>query len=195
MRNQNLFLLCRIADLRSKNLIDAKVRMVYFKEKEETQEGGMVHYVKRDIKCGVRVDGTQNHLLLIWPTVISHKIDKDSPFFEMSPKDLLHTKFELIVILDGIVGETARHVQARTSYLPNEICWGYNFDNEVIDYSPDCGLYIIEAAKIINKLEHNDYTPFTSAKNLLENIRNAKRQKDSTNHDEGKEAEKNICEQ
>ena len=48
--------------------------MVYFKENEETEEGRVLHYVKKDLKCGVRIDGTQNHLLLIWPTVISHKI-------------------------------------------------------------------------------------------------------------------------
>ena len=168
MRNQELFLLCRVADLRSKNLLEAKVRMVYFMENEETEEGTILHYVKKDLKCGVRIDGTQNHLLLIWPTVISHKIDKDSPFFKMGPEDLLNERFELIVILDGIVGETARHVQVRTSYLPNEIYWGYHFDNNVMSYIPESGLYLVESAKIINKLQCNSYTPNKSAKKILD---------------------------
>ena len=169
LRNQELFLLCRVADLRSnKNLLEAKVRMVYFMENKETEEGRILHYVKKDLKCGVRIDGTQNHLLLIWPTVVSHKIDKDSPFFKMGPEDLLHERFELIVILDGIVGETARHVQVRTSYLPNEIYWGYHFDNNVMSYIPESGLYLVESAKIINKLQCNSYTPNKSAKKILD---------------------------
>ena len=187
LRNQELFLLCRVADLRSKNLLEAKVRMVYFKEMEETQEGRMLQYVKKEIKCGVQIDGTQNHLLLIWPTVIAHKIDENSPFFEMGPKDLLRSRFELIVILDGIVGETARHVQVRTSYLPNEMCWGHNFDNEVMSYIADSGLYLCKPLKIINKLQRNNYTPYKSAKHILEDRKYTKMQKDAYSQESARE--------
>jgi potassium inwardly-rectifying channel subfamily J len=64
----------------------------------------------------------------------------------MSPQDLQNSNFELIVVLEGIVeptGNTAQvrdniqevnlncPIQSRSSYLPQEILWGYRFDNLV----------------------------------------------------------------
>ena len=69
--------------------------------------------------------------MMVLPSTLYHKIDEDSPFYEMTPKDILNAKFEMVVALEGIVEPTGNSVQARTSYLPREILWGYKFENMV----------------------------------------------------------------
>jgi hypothetical protein len=68
---------------------------------------------------------------MMFPNTISHKIDESSPFYQKGPKEILKSKFELVVILEGIVESTGNTVQTRTSYLPREILWGYRFENMV----------------------------------------------------------------
>ena len=38
-------------------------------------------------------------------------------------------RFEYIVTLEGVVEPSGNTTQARTSYLPDEILWGYHFKN------------------------------------------------------------------
>ena len=52
----------------------------------------------------------------------------------MSPKDILSSAFEIIVTLDSVIESTGNTTQARSSYLPNEILWGFRFDN-LISYA------------------------------------------------------------
>ena len=56
------------------------------------------------------------------------RIDEESPFWKMSPKDILSTNFEIIVTLDSVIESTGNTTQARSSYLPNEILWGFRWD-------------------------------------------------------------------
>ena len=62
------------------------------------------------------------------------RIDEESPFWKMSPKDILSSAFEIIVTLDSVIESTGNTTQARSSYLPNEILWGFRFDN-LISYA------------------------------------------------------------
>jgi len=80
--------------------------------------------------------------LLLWPCTVAHKIDKHSPFYNMAPRDFLSAKFELIVSLEGVVEPTGNSVQARSSYLPNELLWGYRFKN-LMKYNKSRGTYIL----------------------------------------------------
>ena len=75
-------------------------------------------------------DGSEQCFLML-PNTICHKIDEDSPFYKLGPKDILACKFELVVILEGIVESTGSTVQTRTSYLPREILWGHRFEEMV----------------------------------------------------------------
>ena len=68
---------------------------------------------------------------MMLPNTIYHKIDENSPFYTQKPRDVLESKFELVVILEGIVESTGNTAQTRTSYLPREILWGYRFENMV----------------------------------------------------------------
>jgi potassium inwardly-rectifying channel subfamily J len=44
-------------------------------------------------------DGEEDKIFFIWPTMIVHKIDKNSPLYNMSATDLLRERFEIVVIL------------------------------------------------------------------------------------------------
>ena len=165
MRNGALYLLCRVADLRENSLLEAHVRMIYIKDQEITDEGVVITNFQTELSCGVQLNGTQDYLLLLWPTIISHKIDEESPFFEMTPQELLYSNFELIVTLEGSVEETGNTIQVRTSYLPNEILWGHRFDNDVMTYDArKCGYKL--NTNIINIMIYDKYTPRISAEKL-----------------------------
>ena len=55
------------------------------------------------------------------------RIDEESPFWKMSPKDVLSNNFEIIVTLDSVIESTGNTTQARSSFLPNEILWGFRW--------------------------------------------------------------------
>ena len=70
----------------------------------------MYHYISvlqvlpldnQDVNFGF--DNGTDRLLIIWPVIVIHKIEKDSPFWRMSKVDLERENFELIIVLEGIV--------------------------------------------------------------------------------------------
>ena len=69
--------------------------------------------------------------LLLLPERVSHTISKDSPLYSMSPEDLLSSKIEIILTMEGIVEPSGNTTQARTSYLADEVLWGFRFVNSV----------------------------------------------------------------
>ena len=46
--------------------------------------------------------------------------------------------------LQGITPETGNTVQVRTSYLPNEILWGYRFENTCVTYDKSQAKYVVD---------------------------------------------------
>ena len=52
----------------------------------------------------------------------------------MSPKDILTSNFEIIVTLDSVIESTGNTTQARSSYLPNEILWGFRYSYLTLNY-------------------------------------------------------------
>ena len=65
----------------------------------------------------------------------------------MSARDFLKKRYEIVVLLEGVIEQTGNSIQvpspkkgrmnftrcvfiqARSSYLPNEVLWGYRFVN------------------------------------------------------------------
>ena len=163
LRNGALYLLCRVSDLRKSSLLEAHVRML-FVHKEVTEEGEVIPYYQFDLECGSEIDGGNDRVLMFWPTTLSHKIDEESPLYELNPRDLLQSQFEIVVTLEGVTEETGNTIQVRTSYLPNEILWGHHFDNEVVKYDKQLSQHIV-CHGIINRTATDD-TPRVSAKQL-----------------------------
>lgn len=103
----------------------------------------------RDMNVGY--DSGWDRVLLLWPIVIRHIIDEDSPLYHMTPEETTSgNNFELIMTVEGIVEATGATFQARTSFLPWEIQWGRRFtpmirlNEKTAEYEVDYGVrYLI----------------------------------------------------
>lgn len=120
-RDGKLCLIFRVADFKQAHSIDSKIRAYLFEEKI-TAEGERVG------KCQQRLQlETNGRVFLIWPQTVCHVVDKNSPFYDMSARDLIQKHFEIVLSLTGISRYTGQMTQARTSYLSKEVYWGHRF--------------------------------------------------------------------
>lgn len=103
-----------------------------------TKEGEIIPFFQQNLKVGT--DGEDDKLMFIWPTTILHKIDQESPLYTLSAEDMAKERFEIIVMLEGIVESTGMTTQARSSYLPGEILWSHRFQSAV-SYRPEAEQY------------------------------------------------------
>jgi hypothetical protein len=71
---------------------------------------------------------------------------------QVSQQSLPTEQFEIIVILEGIVESTGMTVQARTSYLPKEILWGYRCVRSITFTLP----YEYRFEKLVTYTKEND---------------------------------------
>ncbi|XP_066501251.1 G protein-activated inward rectifier potassium channel 3-like isoform X2 [Hoplias malabaricus] len=125
-RDENLCLLFRIGDLRESHMVDAKIRAKLIKSRQ-TKEGEFIPLEQSEINLGYDTGG--DRLLLVEPQTITHIINDSSPFWEIGAESLKKDKFEIIVILEGIVEASGMTCQARTSYTEDEILWGHRFES------------------------------------------------------------------
>lgn len=161
-RDGNLCLMFRVGDMRKSHIIGAGVRAQLIRT-QTTKEGEVMsqHLTEMDIgsdECG-------SDIFFIWPMIIIHKIDENSPLYNMSATDLLQDKFEVVVILEGTVESTGQTTQARSSYLNTEILWGHRFD-PVTNYNKERQAYEVDY-KRFNETTQVD-TPLCSAMELNE---------------------------
>ncbi|KAM4650929.1 ATP-sensitive inward rectifier potassium channel 1 isoform 1-T2 [Discoglossus pictus] len=123
-RGGKLCLLIRVANLRKSLLIGSHIYGKLLKT-TVTPEGETI--ILDQINIDFLVDAGNENLFFVSPLTIYHVIDKSSPFFEMSAETLLQHDFEMVVFLDGTIEATSATCQVRTSYLPDEVLWGYRF--------------------------------------------------------------------
>jgi potassium inwardly-rectifying channel subfamily J len=145
-RDTKLCLLFRVCDFNKAHLINTKIRAYLFEEKI-TVEGEHVGKSQQRLKLE-----NNGKAFLIWPQIVCHFIDETSPFYDMSAKDLIERRFEIIVTLTGVSLHTGQMSQSRASYMSHEIMWGYRFDN-VISYNSDDGRYEVQIDKIDSVVE------------------------------------------
>lgn len=72
-----------------------------------------------------------------------HVIDSQSPFYNLSARDFVEKRFEILVTLSGASRSTGQCTEERTSYLSKEILWGHRFVN-LIHYDPENRVHVIE---------------------------------------------------
>ncbi|TSR87286.1 ATP-sensitive inward rectifier potassium channel 1 [Bagarius yarrelli] len=120
----NLCLQIRVANLRKSLLIGGQIYAKLLRTKI-IPEGETIILDQVDVEF--TVDVGKDNLFFVCPLTLYHVIDKSSPFFEMSVETLYQQEFELVVFLDGMAESTSSFCQVRTSYLPQEIMWGYKF--------------------------------------------------------------------
>ncbi|XP_075046601.1 ATP-sensitive inward rectifier potassium channel 1 [Mixophyes fleayi] len=164
-RGGKLCLLIRVANLRKSLLIGSHIYGKLLKT-TVTPEGETI--ILDQINIEFLVDEGNENLFIVSPLTIYHIINKNSPFFEMSAETLLQHDFELVVFLDGTVEATSATCQVRTSYIPDEVLWGYRF--APIVSTTDEGKYRVDFSNFSKTVEVE--TPHCAF--CLYNERNAK---------------------
>ncbi|KAG5285009.1 hypothetical protein AALO_G00033040 [Alosa alosa] len=127
-RDEKLCLLFRIGDLRESHMVDAKIRAKLIKSRQ-TKEGEFIPLEQSEINLGYIYNAGGDRLLLVEPQTITHVINNSSPFWDVGGESLRRERFEIIVILEGIVEASGMTCQARTSYTEDEILWGHRFES------------------------------------------------------------------
>jgi len=166
LRNGWLFLLFRIGNLRTKShIIESHVTVQMVECKKSTKEGETIAFSQQDLKVSTQLEEDEHdQCLMAVPNTVCHKIDEESPFYAMSPDELLRAKFELVVVLEGVVESTGNTVQARTSYLPREIIWGHRFES-MISYANSRGRYVVDCS-YLNAIIEDESTPRKSMQDI-----------------------------
>ncbi|CAD5230549.1 unnamed protein product [Bursaphelenchus okinawaensis] len=143
--DQRPTLMVRIADIQQKlYLAESHVRM-YMAKTRINAHGAKELIGFRDMNVGY--DSGWDRVLLLWPIIIRHIIDEDSPLYGMTPEEMESNDFEIIMTVEGIVEATGATFQARTSFLPFEIEWGRRFtpmvhlNSKRNEYEVDYGLF------------------------------------------------------
>ena len=148
-RDGKLCLMFRVGDIRESRILDADIRVQLFRTRR-TAEGQDIPFYQQDLKCGIDWSDKgsgNNSLFLILPLTIVHVIDEDSPFYEMGPDDFTPSAdFEVVAILSGTIESTSMLVEARTSYLGDEIFYGRDFAQVLHEkcWDPQQAKYLID---------------------------------------------------
>lgn len=137
LRDGAYCLMLRIGDIRKSKLISVNIK-AFVIHTITTEEGEYLTDYHSELE--VRCDEAGNEPFLLWPITAVHKIEKSSPLYNISAKEMLNKKIELVVILDGVIESTGQNTHAKSSYLENEILWGQEFVN-VISYNNDIDSY------------------------------------------------------
>lgn len=161
-RDGQLVLMFRVGDMRKSHIIGASVRAQLIRSRQ-TKEGEINQQHVTELSIGA--DECNADLFFIWPMVVMHSIDEDSPFYTMSASDMLQERFEIVVILEGTVESTGQTTQARSSYLNMEILWGHRFST-VVNYNTDRQGYDIDYSKFNETIAVD--TPLCSARELAD---------------------------
>ena len=160
-RRDGYHCLCfRVANMRQSHLVETHVRAILV-TKKVTEEGEVIPFYQTELDVGTDMEGQEDTLFFIWPSIVTHRIDESSPFYNMSARDFLKKRYEIIVVLEGIVEPTGMSIQVRTSYLPYEILWGYRFVN-VLNFNRKANMYQVDYGSF-NKVLNADM-PTCSAK-------------------------------
>ena len=100
LRDGELCLMFRVGDMRKSHIISATVRAQLVRTRT-TKEGEVLHQHQAELKIGT--DGGDNNLFFIWPMTVVHRIDCESPLYNISANDIIdrESRFEIILFLEG----------------------------------------------------------------------------------------------
>ncbi|XP_041751177.1 ATP-sensitive inward rectifier potassium channel 1-like [Coregonus clupeaformis] len=119
-----LCLVIRVANLRKTLLIRSQI---YGKLLRTTVTPDSETIILDQVGIDFAVDAVKDNLFFVCPLTLYHVIDNASPFYDMTADTLQQQNFELVVFLDGTAESTSSACQVRTSFIPQEVQWGYSF--------------------------------------------------------------------
>lgn len=138
-RQGKLCLMVRVANMRKSLLIQCQLTGKLFHsnvtgegEKTEVHQSSVDFYIDSSGECP----------FLILPLIFYHVLDEHSPLAAVTAENLCTHEFELLVTLNATMESTAATCQSRTSYVPQEILWGYEF--KPVLFSTTGGRYVAD---------------------------------------------------
>ncbi|CAH1380057.1 hypothetical protein MTP99_003956 [Tenebrio molitor] len=155
LRNGKLCLIFRINDSVGKHWINSQVKLFLITQNVSSEGELFPNYITELelLPCGA----------LFWPVEVVHEINSDSPLWNISAQDLMVTKFELLATLTGSSVLTGQTSKSQTSFLNDEVLWGFWF-SPCLSFNPEKCEYVVNK-KNFDKTILLD-TPLCSAKHL-----------------------------
>ncbi|XP_067219221.1 ATP-sensitive inward rectifier potassium channel 10 [Chanodichthys erythropterus] len=137
-------LMIRVANMRKSLLLGCQVTGKLL-QPCVPKEGETVRLDQKNVTFSV--DTASESPFLILPLTFYHTIDDESPLRGWADKgggwtDPDPADFELLIMMISTVEPTSATCQVRTSYLPDEVLWGYEF-TPVVSLSPT-GKYVAD---------------------------------------------------
>ncbi|XP_008284140.1 ATP-sensitive inward rectifier potassium channel 15 [Stegastes partitus] len=134
-----LCLMVRVANMRKSLLIQCQLtgKLLHSNVTEEGEKT-QVHQSSVDFY----MDSSSQCPFLILPLTFYHVLDERSPLKGLTAENLLTRDFELLVTLNATMESTAATCQSRTSYVPQEIMWGFEF--KPVLFSTNGGRYVAD---------------------------------------------------
>lgn len=146
----------RVGDTRKSRIISVSVHAFLIRcvvAKSELDE---------QVKLNLTVDSSGT-ISFLYPLTAVHKIDKSSPFYYMSARDIMKCELEILVVFEGIIESTGQPVQVKSSYTAQEILWGHRF-TPIIEYNKTKQGLVVDFKKFDETYRTN--TPLCSAGRL-----------------------------
>nr|XP_015816644.2 ATP-sensitive inward rectifier potassium channel 15 [Nothobranchius furzeri]XP_054586635.1 ATP-sensitive inward rectifier potassium channel 15 [Nothobranchius furzeri] len=134
-----LCLVVRVANMRKSLLIQCQLSGKLF-HSNVTEEGEKTQIHQSSVDFFM--DSSGDCPFLILPLTFHHVIDEHSPLAGLTAENLHNRDFELLVTLNATMESTAATCQSRTSYIPQEILWGYEF--QPVLFSTDGGRLVVD---------------------------------------------------
>ncbi|XP_030064368.1 inward rectifier potassium channel 16 [Microcaecilia unicolor] len=153
IRDGKLCLMWRIGDFRPNHMVEGAVRAQLLRYKNDTEKRITMEF--KDLKL------VNEQIILVTPVTVVHVINRESPLYELDRKALAVQNFEILVTFVYTGDSTGTSHQSRSSYLPQEIMWGFRFNNVLQVKKKYYKVYCTEFEEVTEF-----YTPFCSAKQL-----------------------------
>ncbi|KAF7648843.1 hypothetical protein LDENG_00150710 [Lucifuga dentata] len=155
-RQGKLCLMVRVANMRKSLLIQCQLtgKLLHSNVTEEGEKT-QVHQSSVDFF----MDSSGECPFLILPLTFYHVLDDKSPLAGLTAENLNARDFELLVTLNATMESTAATCQSRTSYVPQEILWGYEF--MPVLFSTTRGRYVADF-NFFDKVQASNDTAFLS---------------------------------
>ncbi|XP_072303102.1 ATP-sensitive inward rectifier potassium channel 15 [Eucyclogobius newberryi] len=153
-------LMLRVANMRKSLLIQCQLtgKLLHSSVTEEGEKT-QVHQSSVDFY----MDSSGECPFLILPLTFYHVLDQNSPLSRLSAESLSTANFELLVTLNATMESTAATCQSRTSFVPQEILWGYEF--KPVLFSTGTGRYVADFS-FFDKVQVSSSEPLSSMDKL-----------------------------
>ncbi|TSK16189.1 ATP-sensitive inward rectifier potassium channel 15 [Bagarius yarrelli] len=134
-----LCLMVRVANMRRRPLLQCQLSgKLLFPYVTEEGEKIQLHQESVDFQ----LDSSEQCPFLVLPLIFYHVLDEKSPLASLTAENLKGRNFELVVTLNATLESTASTCHSRTSYIPQEFRWGYEF--KPLIFGTQSGKYVTD---------------------------------------------------